>query len=72
MDFDHVRGKKLKAVGQLLTSRSLAVVIAEIAKCDLVCANCHRERTYWKAGKKRRAEKELTPRKPGPKPKGKR
>lgn len=67
MDFDHVRGRKLKAVGQLLTSRSLDVIRREIAKCDLVCAICHRKRTYLRAGKKRRREKELLPRKRGPK-----
>ena len=45
MDFDHVRGeKKVKAVGDLLRC-SLVVRLTEIAKCDLVCANCHRIRT---------------------------
>lgn len=49
MDFDHVRGSKLANVGHMATSRSwysLRAVEEEILKCDLVCANCHRERTH--------------------------
>ena len=45
MDFDHIRGKKLKGISQMGTAgRSL--LLAEIAKCDVVCANCHRIRTF--------------------------
>ncbi len=44
MDFDHVRGEKLMEVGGMW-SWSRAKVLAEIAKCDLVCACCHRLRT---------------------------
>lgn len=44
MDFDHVRGEKKTSV-----SRSALwgpkTLLAEIEKCDLVCANCHRLRT---------------------------
>jgi hypothetical protein len=45
MDFDHVRGKKkfiMGRCGNLKWKR----VLKEIAKCDVVCANCHRTRTY--------------------------
>lgn len=42
MDFDHVKGTKLCNVGQAKTFRQL---YDEIAKCELVCANCHRIRT---------------------------
>ena len=45
MDFDHVRGEKIKAVGHLSWNAGLKRILAEIAKCDLVCSNCHRERT---------------------------
>lgn len=52
MDYDHVRGvKRQKGVGTL-TLCSLATIDEEIAKCDLVCANCHRLRTH-KRGYKR-------------------
>lgn len=44
MDFDHKGNKSFNlASGK---SRGMNVVKREIAKCDVVCANCHRERTY--------------------------
>lgn len=45
MDFDHRPDEvKLFGVGQAVC-RSWKKVLAEIAKCDLICANCHRIRT---------------------------
>ena len=47
MDFDHVRGEKkfnLSIAAQKLWS--LKTVLAEVAKCDVVCSNCHRIRTF--------------------------
>ena len=41
MDFDHVRGEKKGNVSHL----SVKKILIEVQKCDLVCANCHRERT---------------------------
>lgn len=45
MDFDHVRGEKVANVSQMIRW-SRERVLAEVAKCDLVCANCHRVRTH--------------------------
>jgi hypothetical protein len=46
LTFDHRDGtEKLDTVGALLRKRSLAALIAEVAKCDVRCANCHRRRT---------------------------
>ena len=45
MDFDHVRGEKRFNVSSSYTSYSWADIIDEIAKCDVVCSNCHRIRT---------------------------
>lgn len=45
MDLDHVRGKKIANVSAMTVSFSFARILIEIAKCDVVCANCHRERT---------------------------
>lgn len=47
MDLDHVRGEKLFNLSAAIKgNRSRAAILAEIAKCDVVCANCHRERTH--------------------------
>jgi hypothetical protein len=45
LDFDHVRGEKLFNVSQAIR-RPLSILDAEIAKCDIVCANCHAIRTF--------------------------
>ena len=45
MDFDHVRGRKLFDIAQG-KELSMASVRREIKKCDLVCANCHRIRSF--------------------------
>ncbi len=46
MDFDHVCGKKLYNVSQMYPlCKPWAIIEKEIAKCDLVCANCHRIRS---------------------------
>lgn len=47
LTFDHVRGKKKDNVASLVSrNASLKVVEEEIAKCEVVCANCHSLRTY--------------------------
>lgn len=45
MDLDHARGKKSFNVSRGVC-RALKTLLEEIAKCDVVCANCHRQRTY--------------------------
>jgi hypothetical protein len=56
MDFDHRDPKtKLFNISQAAVSgRSVASVRAEMAKCDLVCANCHRIRTAKQQGRRGR------------------
>ena len=53
MDFDHKNGKiKVGNIASMTTRNlSLSRIKNEIEKCDIVCANCHRIRTY-----KRQAE----------------
>ena len=47
MEFDHIRGEKLFELSRLAqTTRNLQALIDEAAKCELVCANCHRVRTF--------------------------
>ncbi|HUQ44000.1 MAG TPA: hypothetical protein VM451_06255 [Candidatus Limnocylindria bacterium] len=46
MDFDHPDpSQKLRSVTRLVNG-SLDVLLAEASKCDIVCANCHRVRTF--------------------------
>ena len=46
MDFDH-RDGETKIFGLHAVNRmTLAGILREIGKCDVVCANCHRERTH--------------------------
>jgi len=47
MDFDH-RDPNTKEfnISRSLAHRSWESILAEIAKCDVVCANCHRIRTH--------------------------
>lgn len=52
MDFDHVRGRKHKNVSELIDSLSKKKIDEEIAKCEVVCSNCHRIRTHNRIIKK--------------------
>lgn len=46
LDFDHVRGKKSDHIGGLMAkNKRVADLKAEIEKCDVRCANCHRRKT---------------------------
>jgi hypothetical protein len=59
MDFDHRPGEK-KCFNLSIAAGhprlSQAKIEAEIAKCDVLCSNCHRERTYQRR-RARRAER---------------
>lgn len=47
MDFDHVRGEKIKDVTLgAADGWSVDKLMAEVAKCEIVCSNCHRVRTW--------------------------
>lgn len=46
LEFDHVRGEKVNHVSTMIHStRSIEQIFDEIAKCEVVCANCHKRRT---------------------------
>lgn len=46
LDWDHVRGEKVASIATLIANgRTWIEIEAEMAKCELVCANCHRVRT---------------------------
>jgi len=47
MDFDHIRGEKVDDISRMVRVRTNHERLqAEIDKCDVVCANCHRERSH--------------------------
>jgi hypothetical protein len=51
MDFDHREPEeKLSRVPALIGRVGDARLLAEVAKCDIVCANCHRARTFERRG----------------------
>lgn len=50
MHWDHLPGhQKIGAVSDLASSRTAALVLDELKKCELVCANCHSLRTARRA-----------------------
>lgn len=52
MDFDHVHGEKTTEINRMRRDRfSLTRIKEEIAKCEIVCSNCHRIRTFQRAVK---------------------
>lgn len=46
MEFDHQRDKLFNVGEYAANNNSWRVLKEEIAKCEIVCANCHRLRTY--------------------------
>lgn len=58
LEFDHLPGtEKLGAISDLVTARvPWPVMLAEIAKCEVVCANCHRVRTTMRGDPSRNAD----------------
>lgn len=55
LDFDHLRDKSFQIGGKGIKDYSIDKIKEEIAKCEIVCANCHRHRTYMRSINKPRA-----------------
>lgn len=54
LEFDHLRDKEY-SISRLIQEGSMDRLKKEVAKCEVVCANCHRRRTYtrcdsWRLG----------------------
>jgi hypothetical protein len=50
LEFDHVRGTKRGDIAHMLGDHSWQVIAAELQKCDVRCANCHRRKTAEQRG----------------------
>jgi len=49
MDFDHL-GDKKQTIARLANSEaSIKTIKIEMSKCELVCSNCHRLRTWHRS-----------------------
>ena len=48
LEFDHLRDKRAN-VSSLMSTSEIWRIEEEIAKCEVVCANCHRRRTARRA-----------------------
>lgn len=47
LEFDHRPGEvKSLSIGRAISQAGLDRLLAEIEKCDVVCANCHRIRSF--------------------------
>jgi hypothetical protein len=49
IDFDHLEDKEFNISHGVARGFSINRIMKEIEKCDVVCANCHRRRTYSRA-----------------------
>jgi hypothetical protein len=62
MDFDHVRGTKVGNIARMKQNMVPYAVLEEIEKCDVVCANCRRLRSFNRQREQvRRREQEGQP-----------
>lgn len=58
MDFDHLEpSKKLSKVSAMVYFKSEALLREEISKCEVVCANCHRIRTFQRRSRTTRPKR---------------
>lgn len=49
MTYDHLPGNQKRGeISNLIAGGYRGVLITELAKCELVCANCHAVRTYMR------------------------
>ena len=66
MDFDHVKGDKRYNIAAAYRWLKWELLDVEVAKCELVCANCHRVRSSVRKQSKGRPPKSLAEVEPDP------
>ena len=60
MDFDHITDDKVMMISQLVLRGATTKLFVELEKCEVVCSNCHRIRT-WKRMQARGVESPSLP-----------
>jgi len=48
LDFDHIRDKSFTISNHRMSTAKIDIIKKEIEKCEVVCANCHRNRTHFR------------------------
>jgi hypothetical protein len=48
MDFDHVIGEKRFNISMSVSIMTMRTFEEEVSKCEVVCSNCHRHRTFMR------------------------
>jgi DNA-binding CsgD family transcriptional regulator len=46
LEFDHIKGKKVGDISKMTRWYPIEIILEEIKKCEVVCANCHRFRSH--------------------------
>jgi len=49
LDFDHVTNNKIDTINKIVRNGTMRQLLEEIPKCEVVCSNCHRHRTYMRS-----------------------
>ena len=51
LEFDHIKGNKFQSISKMVSDgHTIRSVKKEIAKCQVLCANCHRKKTIKERG----------------------
>ena len=62
LEFDHIDpSRKRRDIANMIGRYSISKIVAEIRKCEVRCANCHRVRTAMQRGWKYRLAEEEGP-----------
>lgn len=61
LQFDHIKNNKIKNVSKMVVNSSIKRIQEEIDKCEIVCTNCHRDRTHNRSAPNKTNKKSKTP-----------
>lgn len=61
LQYDHINNNKVNKISNMITNSSIERIQKEINKCELVCTNCHRNRTHSRTELNKIVKKSKTP-----------